>query len=71
MKYTYLGRTGVTVSRLCLGCMSYGDPAWRPWILDEPAARPFFRTAIESGIRNVVSSTIGMTTGHRGKRLTV
>jgi aryl-alcohol dehydrogenase-like predicted oxidoreductase len=50
MKYTFLGRTGVTVSRLCLGCMSYGDPAWRSWVLDEPASRPFFRRAIEAGI---------------------
>jgi aryl-alcohol dehydrogenase-like predicted oxidoreductase len=47
---TYLGNTGVTVSRLCLGCMSYGDPAWRSWVLDERAAKPFFRQAIESGI---------------------
>jgi aryl-alcohol dehydrogenase-like predicted oxidoreductase len=50
MKYTFLGRTGVTVSRLCLGCMSYGSPAWRPWVLDEAAARPFFRRAVEAGI---------------------
>jgi aryl-alcohol dehydrogenase-like predicted oxidoreductase len=50
MQYTFLGRTGVTVSRLCLGCMSYGDPGWRPWVLDEQAAIPFFRAAIESGI---------------------
>jgi aryl-alcohol dehydrogenase-like predicted oxidoreductase len=50
MKMTFLGATGVTVSRLCLGCMSYGDPAWRSWVLDEPAARPFFRLAVESGI---------------------
>ena len=50
MNYTRLGRTGLTVSRLCLGCMSYGDPQWRPWVLDEEAARPFFRKAIESGI---------------------
>ena len=35
MKYTKLGRTGVTVSRLALGCMSYGTPAWRPWVLTE------------------------------------
>lgn len=45
-----LGRTGLRVSRLCLGCMSYGDPAWRPWILDEAAARPFFARALELGI---------------------
>jgi aryl-alcohol dehydrogenase-like predicted oxidoreductase len=50
MKYTFLGRTGVTVSRLCLGCMSYGNPAWRPWVLDEAASRPFFRRAVEAGI---------------------
>ncbi|MGH7168671.1 MAG: aldo/keto reductase [Gemmataceae bacterium] len=50
MKYTILGRTGVTVSRLCLGCMSYGDPAWRSWVLDESASRPFFRRAVEAGI---------------------
>lgn len=50
MLYTYLGRTGVKVSRLCLGCMSYGDPKWRPWVLDEAAAMPFFRAAVESGI---------------------
>ncbi len=50
MKYTFLGRTGVKVSRLCLGCMSYGDPAWRSWVLDEPASRPFFQRAIEAGI---------------------
>ena len=50
MHYTRLGHTGLTVSRLCLGCMSYGDPGWRPWILDEEAAQPFFRAAIEHGI---------------------
>lgn len=50
MQYTQLGRTGLTVSRICLGCMSYGTPAWRPWVLDEAAARPFFRRAIEAGI---------------------
>ena len=50
MKYTNLGRTGVTVSRICLGCMSYGDPKWRPWVLDEEASMPFFRMAVESGI---------------------
>ena len=50
MKYSHLGRTGVTVSRVCLGCMSYGDPKWRPWVLDAGQARPFFRAAIESGI---------------------
>ena len=50
MEYTYLGRTGVKVSRLCLGCMSYGSPSWRPWVLDEEGTAPFFRQAIEAGI---------------------
>ena len=50
MRYTTLGRTGVTVSRVCLGCMSYGSSQWRPWVLDEADARPFFRRAIEAGI---------------------
>src|SRR5271154_3549361 len=50
MKYALLGRTGVTVSRLCLGSMSYGSSAWRPWVLDAAASRPFFRRAVESGI---------------------
>lgn len=50
MKYVQLGSTGVEVSQLCLGCMSYGSPQWRPWVLDSEAAKPFFRTAIEAGI---------------------
>ena len=50
MKTTVLGRTGMKVSRLCLGCMSFGTPAWRPWVLDEHQARPFFRRALEAGI---------------------
>jgi len=50
MQYTRLGRTGLTVSRICLGCMSYGSPTWRPWVLDESSARPYFRRAIEAGI---------------------
>ena len=50
MQYTQLGRSGLVVSRIGLGCMSYGDPAWRPWVLDEAAAQPFFRRAIEAGI---------------------
>ena len=50
MEYTRLGATGATVSRICLGCMSYGTSKWRPWVLDEDDARPFFRRAIEAGI---------------------
>ena len=50
MQFTRLGSTGLKVSRLCLGCMSYGSPSWRPWVLDEKAALPFFRRALEAGI---------------------
>jgi aryl-alcohol dehydrogenase-like predicted oxidoreductase len=50
MQYTNLGRTGLTVSRICLGCMSYGAKSWRPWVLEEEEAQPFFRRAIELGI---------------------
>ena len=50
MQYTSLGSTGLTVSRICLGCMSYGSPQWRAWVLDEAAAQPFFKLALESGI---------------------
>jgi aryl-alcohol dehydrogenase-like predicted oxidoreductase len=50
MDYVYLGRSGLKVSRLAFGCMSYGDPAWRAWILDEHAAQPFFQRAVEAGI---------------------
>ncbi|MGH9045863.1 MAG: aldo/keto reductase [Acidimicrobiales bacterium] len=52
MKYTRLGHTGMVVSRICLGCMSYGDSSrgGHQWVLDEEAAKPFFRRAIEAGI---------------------
>jgi 1-deoxyxylulose-5-phosphate synthase len=50
MQFTTLGHTGLTVSRLCLGCMSYGSSKWRPWVLDEAEARPFFRQAVEAGV---------------------
>jgi 1-deoxyxylulose-5-phosphate synthase len=52
MEYTYLGKTGMKVSRICLGCMSFGQPGWLDWdwVLDEAAAEPFFRRAVELGI---------------------
>jgi 1-deoxyxylulose-5-phosphate synthase len=50
MQYRRLGQTGMTVSRICLGCMSYGSSSWRPWVLNEEAARPFFRQALDVGI---------------------
>ncbi len=50
MQYTPLGRTGLKVSRICLGTMTYGDPAWRSWVLSEEAGRPFIKRALEHGI---------------------
>jgi len=50
MEQVRLGNTGLKVSRLCLGCMTYGSPKWRPWVLDEAQSKPFFQTAIEKGI---------------------
>jgi aryl-alcohol dehydrogenase (NADP+) len=50
MDYVNLGKTGLKVSRLCLGAMSYGSSKWRPWVLDEEQARPFVRHALELGI---------------------
>ncbi|MBI1238168.1 MAG: aldo/keto reductase [Alphaproteobacteria bacterium] len=50
MNYVRLGSTGLKVSRLCLGCMTYGGSKWRDWVLDEAAARPFFKSALDLGI---------------------
>ena len=50
MDYVRLGQTGLKVSRIALGCMSYGDPGFHQWTLDEEASQPFFRQAIELGI---------------------
>ena len=50
MRQVRLGRTGMKVSQICLGMMSYGDPAQRPWALDEAGADPFVRRAVEAGI---------------------
>jgi len=50
MRYERLGNSDLEVSRVCLGCMTYGDPAWRPWILGEDAAREHFKRAFELGI---------------------
>lgn len=50
MEYVRLGATGLQVSRICLGMMSYGDPGWRDWVLAESEARPFLQRAAEAGI---------------------
>ncbi len=50
MEYVSLGRTGLMVSRVCLGMMSYGFDSDRPWVLDEDAARPILQRAVEGGV---------------------
>jgi 1-deoxyxylulose-5-phosphate synthase len=50
MQYVRFGQTGLKVSRLCLGMMTYGTSAWRPWVLDEAESRPFIERALDLGI---------------------
>ncbi len=50
MEYVRFGKTGLKVSRLCLGCMTYGTPKWRDWVLDEASSIPFIHRALEHGI---------------------
>jgi aryl-alcohol dehydrogenase-like predicted oxidoreductase len=50
MEYVKLGSTGLEISRLCLGCMTYGMPSSRPWMLDEEGGRPLIRRALELGV---------------------
>ena len=52
MQYINLGKTGLKVSRICLGCMSYGDPSDqnRTWVLRDEESRPFFKQALDAGV---------------------
>jgi len=50
MEYTTLGTTGMEVSRICLGCMSFGSSEWRDWVLDEDESREIIERAIDLGI---------------------
>ena len=50
MDYVRLGSTGLKVSRICLGMMTYGSSAWHPWTLDEATSRPFVKRALERGV---------------------
>jgi len=50
MRYTNLGATGLRVSRVCVGMMGFGNGSDRPWVIDEDAAEPIVRTAVEAGI---------------------
>jgi len=58
MDYVRLGRTGLKVSRLCLGAMTYGTKEWRDWVLDEADSRPFIRRALELGINFIDTADI-------------
>ena len=67
MEYIRLGSTGLKVSRVCLGCMSYGQPGeHNPWVLDEEQSRPYIQRALEAGINffdtaNVYSNGVSET----------
>jgi aryl-alcohol dehydrogenase-like predicted oxidoreductase len=50
MQYVKLGSTGLKVSRLCLGMMTYGSKKWREWVLEEEESKPFIRRALDAGI---------------------
>jgi aryl-alcohol dehydrogenase (NADP+) len=50
MDFVNLGNTGLKVSRICLGAMTYGDKSWREWVLEEPESRPFIQKALDLGI---------------------
>jgi len=50
MQYVNLGKTGLKVSRLCLGMMTYGSKKWRDWVLEEKDAKPFVKRALDAGI---------------------
>src|ERR1700690_555376 len=50
MEYVRFGKTGMKVSRLCLGMMTYGSKKWREWVLEEEEAKPFVKRALDAGI---------------------
>src|SRR5690348_15911846 len=52
MDHVRLGSTGLKVSRICLGAMTYGDPAWRAWLLPEDVSRPSIKRALDHGIKS-------------------
>ena len=50
MNYTNLGTSGLRVSRVCLGMMGFGNDSDRPWVIDEDAAEPIVKAAVEGGV---------------------
>lgn len=72
MHYTKLGKTGLDVSRICLGMMSYGDPNWREWILSYDAGKPIVQRAVELGINFFDTAnmySLGVSEQHTGRYL--
>lgn len=68
MEYLNLGKTGLKVSRICFGTMTYGDPQWRLWVLNEEESLPFFRRAFELGINFI--DTANMYSNGRSEEIT-
>ena len=68
MDYVRLGTTGLKVSRICLGMMSYGTPKWRDWVLDEDESRPLIQRALDLGI-NFFDTAEARRTGDRHQSL--
>ncbi len=58
MEYVRLGSTGLKVSRLCLGTMTYGSKKWREWVLEEAESKPFFKRALDAGINFVDTADV-------------
>ncbi len=58
MELVRLGSTGLKVSKICLGAMTYGSPKWRDWVLDEEQSQPFFKRALEAGINFIDTADI-------------
>lgn len=50
MEYVRLGKTGLKVSKLCLGCMSYGSSKWQEWVLNEEQSLPLIKKAYDLGV---------------------
>ncbi len=78
MKFANLGKSGLKVSRICLGMMTYGSPSWRSWVLNEEQGRPIIHRAMELGINfydtadmysvGVSEEILGRVVGERGGR---
>ena len=67
MDFANLGSTGLKVSRICLGTMTYGSKKWREWVLEEEESRPFFKRAFELGI-NFFDTADMYSDGRQSKR---